>query len=53
VYHFHGFPDEAVAYFQNTAFVADLTLDLDQLLSRIHYLGPSSGACNDGSLRRH
>lgn len=39
-YHFHGFPDEAVAYFQNTAFFADLTLDLDQLLSRIHYLGP-------------
>jgi predicted ATPase len=38
--HFHGFPDEAVAYFQNTGFLADLTLELDKLFSRIHYVGP-------------
>lgn len=38
--HFFGFPDEAVAYFQNTGFVADLGLELTRLLENIHYVGP-------------
>ncbi len=38
--HFFGFPDEAVAYFQNTGFVADLTLEMSRLLQRVSYLGP-------------
>lgn len=38
--HFHGFPDEAVAYFQNTGLVADLTLEMTRLLESVHYVGP-------------
>lgn len=38
--HFHGFPDEAIAYYQNTAFLADLTLRLQELLRSIHHVGP-------------
>jgi predicted ATPase len=38
--HFFGFPDEAIAYFQNTGFVADLGLELTRLLESIHYVGP-------------
>lgn len=38
--HFYGFPDEAVAYRQNTGFVADLTLQFETLLGSIHYVGP-------------
>ncbi len=38
--HFFGFPDEAVAYFQNTGFVADLSLEMARLLDGIHYVGP-------------
>lgn len=37
---FYGFPDEAVAYYQNTGFVADLNLAMTQLLKRVHYVGP-------------
>jgi predicted ATPase len=37
---FYGFPDEVKAYYQNGDFVADLTLSLEQLLGRLHYLGP-------------
>lgn len=37
---FYGFPDEAVAYYQNTGFLADLTLELERLFRRILYLGP-------------
>jgi predicted ATPase len=39
-YHFYGFPDEAVAYRQNTGFLADLTLQLETLLGNTHYVGP-------------
>lgn len=39
-YHFHGFPDEAIAYFQNTAFVADLALRLQELLKSVYHVGP-------------
>jgi len=35
-----GFPDAAVAYFQNTSFVADLGLEMTKLLQSVHYLGP-------------
>lgn len=38
--HFYGFPDDVQNRFQNLAFVADLTLELEQQLDRIAYLGP-------------
>jgi predicted ATPase len=37
---FYGFPDEAVAYYKNTSFVADLALGTEKLLAAIHYVGP-------------
>lgn len=37
---FYGFPDEAVGYYQNTDFLADLNLELEKLLSSIYYVGP-------------
>jgi len=37
---FYGFPDEATAYYQNTAFVSDLVLELERLLRRVFYVGP-------------
>lgn len=37
---FYGFPDEAVAYYQNTVFLSDLNLEMTRLLKRIHYVGP-------------
>ncbi len=37
---FYGFPDEAVAYYQNTGFLSDLNLEMTRLLDRIHYVGP-------------
>jgi predicted ATPase len=37
----YGFPDEAIAYFQNSGFVSDLELELErQLGDRTYYLGP-------------
>lgn len=39
-YHFHGFPDEAIAYYQNTAFVADLALGLQELMKAVFHVGP-------------
>lgn len=39
-YHFHGFPDEAVAYYQNTAFVSDLALRLQELMKSVFHVGP-------------
>jgi len=37
---FYGFPDEVIAYYQNTGFLQDLTLELEKQLQRIYYLGP-------------
>lgn len=37
---FYGFPDEAVAYYQNSSFIADLALELERLFGRLNYLGP-------------
>ncbi|MFV8753599.1 DUF3696 domain-containing protein [Nannocystaceae bacterium ST9] len=37
---FYGFPDEAVSYFQNTGFLADLNLELERLFARLFYVGP-------------
>jgi hypothetical protein len=37
---FYGFPDEAVGYYQNTEFLADLNLHLEKVLASIHYVGP-------------
>jgi predicted ATPase len=36
----YGFPDEAVGYFQNTGFLPELVLALEQMFSRVIYLGP-------------
>lgn len=37
---FYGFPDEATAYYQNTAFVSDLVLELERMLRSLFYVGP-------------
>ena len=37
---FYGFPDEATIYYQNAAFVSDLTLQLERQLRQVYYLGP-------------
>src|SRR5262249_33744709 len=37
---FYGFPDEVTNYFQNAAWLADLTLALEHQLARVHYVGP-------------
>jgi len=37
---FYGFPDEALAYFQNSGFIADLALEIERLFGRLYYLGP-------------
>jgi hypothetical protein len=37
---FYGFPDEATAYYQNTAFVSDLVLQLERMFRSIFYVGP-------------
>lgn len=37
---FYGFPEEATAYYQNTAFASDLVLQLEHLLHSIFYVGP-------------
>jgi hypothetical protein len=37
---FYGFPDEATAYYQNTAFAADLVFQLELMLRSIFYVGP-------------
>lgn len=38
--HFYGFPDEAIAYFQNTSFLQDLSLSLKNFFKSLYYLGP-------------
>jgi predicted ATPase len=40
---FYGFPDEAIAYYQNTGFLPDFSLELERLFSRLYYLGPLRG----------
>jgi predicted ATPase len=39
-FRFYGFPDEATAYYQNTAFTSDLVLALEKQLGSIYYVGP-------------
>ncbi len=39
-YHFHAFPQEALAYYQNTAFLSDLALGLQDLLKSVLHVGP-------------
>lgn len=36
----YGFPDEATAYYQNTGWLADLVLALEQKLRSLYYVGP-------------
>lgn len=36
----YGFPEQVKAYYQNSGFLADFELGLEQLFSRIYYLGP-------------
>jgi predicted ATPase len=38
--HFYGFPDEAIAYYQNMSFLQDLSLSLKNFFKSIYYLGP-------------
>ncbi len=40
---FYGFPDEAVAYYQNTGFLPDFSLSLEHAFSRLYYVGPLRG----------
>ena len=40
---FYGFPDEAVAYYQNTGFLRDLTLALEEQFRHLVYIGPLRG----------
>ncbi len=37
---FYGFPDELTAYYQNSAFAADLVLELERMLRGVYYVGP-------------
>lgn len=37
---FYGFPAEVAAYYQNTAFAADLVLELERMLRAVFYVGP-------------
>jgi predicted ATPase len=37
---FYGFPQEALVYYQNTLFLTDLELSVEEWLSRLSYLGP-------------
>jgi predicted ATPase len=37
---FYGFPDEATAHYQNTAFLSDMVLELERMLKSVFYLGP-------------
>lgn len=37
---FHGFPDQAITYFQNSGFLPDLQRQVEELFSSIYYLGP-------------
>ena len=37
---FYGFPDEAVAYYQNAEFLQELNLEQELLFKSIYYLGP-------------
>lgn len=37
---FYGFPDEATAHFQNTAFLSDLAFQMERMLRSIYYVGP-------------
>lgn len=39
-FRFHGFPDQAVTYFQNSGFLPDLQRQVEELFSRMYYLGP-------------
>jgi predicted ATPase len=41
---FYGFPSEALVYYQNSAFLSDLELNLEQQLGRVSYLGPLRSA---------
>lgn len=38
--HFHAFPDEAIAHYRNTGFLADLALHLQELMRSIQHVGP-------------
>lgn len=40
VIRFYGFPEEAVAYYQNASFLQDINLYHEKLFSKIYYLGP-------------
>lgn len=37
---FYGFPNEALVYYQNSAFLSDLEFNLEAQIGRLSYLGP-------------
>jgi predicted ATPase len=37
---FYGFPNEALVYFQNSAFLSDLEFNLEAQIGKVSYLGP-------------
>ncbi|TAK43156.1 MAG: DUF3696 domain-containing protein [Saprospiraceae bacterium] len=37
---FYGFPDQVKAYYTNAGFLSDLQLQVEELFSRVYYLGP-------------
>ena len=41
---FYGFPNEALVYFQNSAFISDLELNLEANIGGLSYLGPLRSA---------
>ncbi len=40
---FYGFPQEAALYYQNTLFLSDLEVTLENLIKNLSYLGPLRG----------
>jgi predicted ATPase len=40
---FYGFPDEAIALFENIGFAADLAFELERLFGSLFYVGPLRG----------
>lgn len=36
----YGFPDQALAYYQNLSFLPDIVLAFEELMGSVHYLGP-------------
>lgn len=40
---YYGFPDESRAYYKNSSFLSDLSLNLEEQFKRLYFLGPLRG----------